>query len=53
MPQLTSDALQELSRIWEKDHPGEQVSYDDLRDLAARLLRIVHVVTVEPASKKR
>jgi len=41
---LSDKDLAEFRALWEGDHPDESVSYDELRQIAIRLLRAVELV---------
>lgn len=41
---ITNEELDELKKIWQEDHPGEEISQEQLLDMAERLITATEIV---------
>ncbi len=41
---ITDEELQKLKKIWQEDHPGKEISQEQLLEMAERLLTATEIV---------
>ncbi len=42
--QLSDEAINDFEKLWKEDHPGKEISRQDLIEIATRIMRAVHLV---------